>query len=429
MKIAKKIKAGALQYVLVISVIIAIIIFAFISLVYLQQKMTIKHGFTKEAIANVQMSFEYLKQKNIDYNTETTLNFSEDENEKEYKTTTILKKHWGIFDLGVATSKVKNEFFQKVALLGTQNKKRDALYLKENNASLVLVGKTKITGTVSIPKQGVKTGNIAGVSYYGNQLIYGLEKTSSAQLPKIKNIEFLKDFIKNYYTESTTYFELEDGLKVHQSFKENTLLFEDVNPIQLRNINLNGNILIVSKQTITVQASAKLEDVILIAPKIIIEENTIGNFQVIATKQIKVKSNVNLHYPSALILLDQDKEVQKQAQNNIQNREINQIEIQENTDIRGILVYESENKQSNYDAQIKIAEKVQITGEVYCAKNTELQGTIYGSVFTNNFIIKKSGRVYVNHIYNGVINAKELPNQYAGLQINQFSNQVAKWVD
>lgn len=425
MQISKKIKAGALQYVLVISVIIAIVIFAFISLVYLQQKMLIKHNFTKEAISNTQMAFDYIKQKKVAYNTEININFSEN----ELANTTFIKKHWGIFDIGISASKVKNEFFQKIGLLGTQNKKRDALYLKDNNSSLVLVGNTKIKGHVSLPKQGVKPGNISGTSYYGGQLIYGVKKTSTNKLPKIKNLEFVKAFSKNYQNENTVYFELEEGLKLHQSFTKNSLLYQDANLIRLEHMSLSGNVLIVSKNAITVKSSAKLEDVILMAPKISIEENVIGNFQAIANKEIIVKSNAKLQYPSALILLDEERGIQNYQQNNRQNRKENPIEIQKNSDVRGVVVYASENNQSNYKTQIKIDGKAQIIGEVYCSKNIELQGKVLGSVYTNNFIIKKSGGVYVNHIYNGIINSKELPNQYAGLQINSFSNQVAKWVD
>ena len=186
-----KLKAGALQYVLVVSVIIAIIIFAFISLIYLQQRMTIKHGFAKETIANAQMGFDYLRTNEIRYDEETTLDFFEN----EAAITTITKKHWGIFDIGIVNSKIKNESFQKIGILGTQKSKRAALYLQENNKSLVLVGKTKIIGNASLPKQGVKSGSIAGTSYYGNQLIYGNRKRSSTKLPKINNIEFVTQLV------------------------------------------------------------------------------------------------------------------------------------------------------------------------------------------------------------------------------------------
>ena len=94
MTVLKKIKAGALQYVLVISVIISIIIIAFISWVYFQQKMNIKHQFTKDAIAAVQLGFESLKQQKVAYNFKTPVHFYDN----EMAVTTLIKKHWGIFE-------------------------------------------------------------------------------------------------------------------------------------------------------------------------------------------------------------------------------------------------------------------------------------------------------------------------------------------
>lgn len=410
-----------MQYVLVVAVIIAIIIFAFISLLQLQQREIVKHQLTKEAITRTQMGFDYLQNKNIPYNTATILNLFDDFEDA----TTIIKKHWGVFDLAMVTSTLKNEFFQKIGLLGTANKKRNTLYLQEDNKALVLVGKTKIIGNVALPKQGVKRGNIAGTSYYGSELIYGNTRKSATTLPAFKNSQYLSGFFANYDDGSFNNIALEDGMKLHQSFSETSLLYEDSKSIVLSNMSLSGNILIVSKTQITVQSSAVLEDVILIAPKIIIESNVKGSFQAFASKNIDVKPNCLLRYPSALVLFDKEKSSTSRSQ----IKKENQITIAKNSVVKGVVVYHSENKRSNHRIQISIAESAIITGEVYCTQNLELKGTVFGTVYTHNFIVKKSGGVYLNHIYNGVINAQRIPNQFAGLQIHQASNAVAKWVD
>jgi cytoskeletal protein CcmA (bactofilin family) len=423
MTFLKKIKAGALQYVLVISVIIAIIIVAFISLVYLQQRMNIKHQFTKEAIAAVQLSFESLKQQKVRYNLKTPIHFYDNET----AVTTLIKKHWGIFDLAIGNSKVGNEFFQKIGLLGVQKSQRDALYLKDNNNALVLVGKTKITGAVSLPKQGVKSGNIAGVSFYGDPLINSTRKASTRSLPQIQNIEFVKDFYQNHVTDKIKNMELEDGVKLHQSFTKNTGLYAANKPILLKNISLSGNIVVSSKTAIVVEASANLEDIILIAPKIRIEKNTTGNFQAIAKKSIEVASGCTLHYPTALILLNENDHSLQALSRDEQERE--EIHISKNTLVKGMVVYCSDNNTSSYKTQIQIDDSAVVQGEVYCAKNLALQGSVFGSVYTNHFIVKKSGGVYVNHLYNAIINAKKLPIQYVGLLIENESNSVAKWLN
>ena len=59
------------------------------------------------------------------------------------------------------------------------------------------------------------------------------------------------------------------------------------------------------------------------------------------------------------------------------------------SELRGIVSYISENETSNFKAQITIAENAIVKGEVYCTNNTALLGTVYGSVYTHNFLVKK----------------------------------------
>ena len=420
MKRVKKIKASAMQYVLVIAVVIALLIFAFISLIFLHQKMTLKYRYSKEAIHNTQVGFEFLKIKESPYNIKTELPFWESPIAK----TTFLKKNWGIYDIGIVASSVKNEQFQKVGILGTQHSKRKALILEDNNQSLVLVGNTKIIGDVLLPEQGVKSGNIAGTSYYGNQLIYGSVSNSADNFPKIKNLEYLKNFIKNPAIIEGIPFELEDALELHQSFFEKTAIYQEENSIYLTNISLRGNIIISSKTAIYVAASATLENLILIAPKISIGKNFKGSFQAFATENITIEKQCVLRYPSTLMLLKNESTESNSAEENS-----SQILLSEKSEVRGIVSYISEKETSNFNAQITIAENAIVKGEVYCTNNTVLLGTVYGSVYTHNFLVKKAGGIYINHLYNGVIDATILPKQYAGLQIEKASNTIAKWVD
>lgn len=411
----KKTKAGALQYVLVISVIIALVVFAFISLIYLQRKLQIKNSLYKEAIQNVQLGFNYLDKINLSYNTPEERQFSENKLEK----TILKKKHWGVFDIVTISSSVKNEYFQKIGLVGSQNNQRDALYLKENNTPLVLVGKTIIKGNVKLPKQGVKSGNISGTSFYGNKLINGNIKTSSTALPILKNITHIKElYNRNYTNDNITYFELDTGLNHTQLFSQPTKIYQTDDTVFLSDIKLQGNIVIQSKKTITVASSAKLNDIILIAPTIKILKNVIGNFQAFASKNIVVEKNCNLKYPSSLVLFNKEK-IKKE----------NNITFKGST-IKGPIVYYNDSYKENtsFDSQVFISKESTIVGEVYCTKNIELLGKVYGSVYASNFITKQFGSVYINHIYNGVINTLKLPSEYCGLPINTTSKKVAKWL-
>ena len=161
--IQRKIAAASIQYVLVISVIILIVISAFISLIYLQKKVAQKEVLFKETIHHTNLAFNYLDKADVVYDTKSELTFSE----YDYENTSIQRKHWGIYDIVTVEARLKNEVFQKTGIMGGKASSRKALYLQETNKPLVLVGNTKIKGNVLLPKRGVKGGSIAGTSITG----------------------------------------------------------------------------------------------------------------------------------------------------------------------------------------------------------------------------------------------------------------------
>ncbi len=419
MNIKTKIKAGAIQYVLVVSVIIIIVLFAFISLVFLQKKVALKLDLQKETIHTTYLAFDYLKDHKIPYNVETTLSFTD----YDFENTSVIKKRWGVFDVASVTSSLRNETYQKVALLGNVNSNRKAIYLQENNQPLVIVGTTKITGDVTLPKRGVKTGNISGTSYYGQELIYGKITTNSNQLPTIQNIAYLRQLLRELPIENQEYFRLKQGSNFAQSFTKNTKVFESEVDLELRNLSLQGNIVIISKSKIKIEATARLENIILIAPEVIIESNVKGSFQVFANKKIHIKQDVELNYPSSLVLLKQGGDIIPELSDSPA------IQIDNKSTIKGVILYHNKSKASNYNTQVLIDEKARITGEVYCNKNLDLKGTVNGFVYTNNFIAKQSGGVYINHLFNAQIDATAISKKYNGLFIDTENRQVAKWIE
>ncbi|WP_442267065.1 hypothetical protein ACSIGC_05030 [Tenacibaculum sp. ZS6-P6] len=410
----KKVKAGALQYVLVIAIIIFIILFAFIQLVSLQQKLSVKKSLYQKAILQADNGFRYLSIKNIKENTVEKVKFSENEQEE----VVIEQKYWGIFDRVIVTSKVNKEIIKKVALLGNEVKNRKAIYLVDNNTSLVLVGNSKIVGTSYLSHRGVKSGNIAGHSFYGTSLIQGETRRSSTNLPKNERLKKISErFFINKEIEPNL--ELNSELKIVQSFYNETLYYRDYQTIQLEEISLKGNIVITSDTKIIVKKTAVLEDVILIAPEIEIQSGFKGNVQAFSTKRIHIEESVKLKYPSALIMTYKNQKIENE----------DGIFIDTKSDVKGVIVFlKSDLKEKSFWPQIKIKDKVQIIGEIYCEGNIELLGNVTGEVYTDNFVALQSGSKYINHIYNGNINTNNLVDQYVGLGVQTKEKSIAKWL-
>ncbi len=415
-----KLKAGALQYTIFISVVIALLVFAFIGLTYIQGKLRIKGLFFQEVVYNVNQNFDYLAKHKVPYDEQTIIVVSAENK----VATTANKSHWGLFDIATITSTKGKETFTKTALLGGYQQQRTGLYLQNTNQPLVLVGNTHIEGKIFLPEQGVKRGTIAGHSYMGQQLIYGSISQSNDELPKILNTNYLKTVVNKILSkEDNVFIDLEENTRLVNSFLEPTKIISSNSSIDLRFIELAGNIVIHSSIKIKVYPSAKLKDVILIAPQIEILDKVSGNFQGLAARKIIVGKNCELIYPTALVLVEKEKAT---AQNN--NEEINQIIINKNANIKGIIAFITKDKTDNYKSQIVLEENTVITGEVYCNQNIELKGTVKGSVYTKGFIANQFGSVYKNHIYNGKILGNDLPQQYCGLLLKNTQQKVVKWL-
>ncbi len=420
--ILKKIKAGALQFTMFVVVVVALMLAAFIILIHTQKQFKIKTALVKETLHSADLGIHYALHNPIVLNDTLAIKLEND----EFKDLKVHRDYWGVFEKVVSVSTAKNNRFTKVALVGASqpNTNRTALYVQDNNRPLVLVGNTKIQGVAYLPKQGVRTGNISGHSYYGNQLVYGKSKTSS-KLPKIsKDLHKQLKTITNstQFIEEHQFINIEHGKTYKNSFLKPLQLIYNQNTIALSQVKLVGHIIVQSKTKIIVDASAGLSDVILIAPKIEIQNHVKGTFQAIATKEISIGKNCLFNYPSSLIL--NDPKTYKTMSNTAKNTSF--IKVNKGTTVKGIVAYMSGTK--NYKSQLFIDENATIVGEVYCNKNLELLGSVNGTIYTASFVANQSGSVYQNHIYNGTVEVNKLPEEYSGLILEGTNKSVSKWL-
>ena len=74
-----------------------------------------------------------------------------------------------------------------------------------------------------------------------------------------------------------------------------------------------------------------MKNIILIAPEISIEDGVSGNFQAIANDKIEVGKKVQLFYPSALVINNNDKFSSSEGE----------LLIQEYSSIKGVILYKT----------------------------------------------------------------------------------------
>ena len=320
---------------------------------------------------------------------------------------------------------VRDKSYQKIAFIGgkTPVSKDLALYLQDNAQALQIVGNTKIEGDAYVGSYGIKPGQMSGQSYTNSHLVYG-KIYASQELPKLQlEKEQYLQTIENHYLDTNSnveFFDLNLTKSLSQSFLKPTRYFFSSESIALFSKDLSGNIVIQSKQHIYIDASCQLKDVILIAPEITIGKAFKGQIQAFASQNLTLKSDVELEYPSALVVL---------PQLNFEYK-LPQLHIGSNCKIKGSIAYLNGNDTSLEQqtfSHLRIEESTQIYGQIYSNYNLELKGDVFGHVLTNQFITSHKGSLYINHLLDVGINAFPVSNEFAGLWFNE--KQVVSWVD
>lgn len=418
----RKLKAGALQLTLFICVVIALVLAAFVILIQTHRKFNLLADQTIEVVKNADKGIQYALSNTLSLNDSISIKLEADSEDL----VKVHRSYWGLFEKVSAKSTLRTKAFNKIALVGGMQPKTDrtALYVQDNNKPLVLVGNTRIQGTTYLSERGVKPGNIAGQSYYGGQLIDGQIKRST-DFPKLSN-EVLNELgsLSNTNNIGAEQFLDISRNRQHQNSFNQTVQYVVSSPsITLSNISLVGHIAVLSNTKIVVDATAKLKDVLLIAPRIEIRDNVAGTFQAMASKEIIVGKNCQLQYPSALLV----KEAKSTSTNMPVSKQI-AITVGDNSEVHGALVYVGQERPNNTQTQVVIEDNALVKGQVYCNQNLELKGTVDGAVFTANFMANQFGSIYQNHIYNGTIEINNLPQEYVGLSFDSKKKGVMKWL-
>lgn len=419
-----KIKAGALQFVLFMGAVIALLLLTFIGLSHAHTLFGKKSELLIQTVKQADLGLDYAMKTQMAANDTIALQMQL-QDQIEVKG---IKEFWGAFEkyTVVSTSK-KNRFIKSVLVGKSIFDGIPALYLKDNQRPMIIVGDAQITGDAFLPEQGIRPGNIAGRSFYGTTLVHGGRRKSNTQLPKLslglrKHLENLsQNGPVNALQESLS---LSNGANLENSFKEPTkIIYGDV--IDLAGISLTGNILVKASQRIIVDASTKLQDIVLLAPKITIKDRVMGTFQAIAEEQIRVGKNCSLGYPSALVV-SKNKWMKRSSGQILYSN----IFLDSNTTLKGVVVFLGPSEERRFSPQIKISDTAKIWGEIYCEQNLELKGEVIGNVTTNAFMALERGSIYQNHLFNGKINGDLLTGAYAGLLLDGQNRKkaICKWL-
>lgn len=314
-------------------------------------------------------------------------------------TSAIHIKNWGAFRVVEVNTRHGQKKITKSALIGIENESvLSTVYLPDNRQSLKVCGDTKIEGIASLSERGIERAYIAGKNYSNDQLLYGSKELSERSLPAV-NSNFRNLTLESFYPETV---KLDWNHKDSTfSFGEKTSLITQIEAIVLEQ-ELKGNLIIHSFDSIIVKASAHLENIILISPKIRFEKGFRGSVQAIAHESIICEEEVSLLYPSVLIL-------NETKQNNSGDKM--EISLATKSKVLGGILLVSQFPDFRKPVSLKIIDAL-VAGFVYNQGETELQGKIAGHIYTQQFALHAGGGQYTNHLLDATISTKLLPKDF-----------------
>ncbi|MBI1227724.1 MAG: hypothetical protein GC192_20995 [Bacteroidetes bacterium] len=409
--------ARALFYAVVVSLLIALVCSLLIGLAYLQRLQQDELTEQQKLIRNLKSGIALLMgshEADIPFHKLDLFGNHED-------SIAISKSQWGLFSVVSVISFGRNvsggDTLRRTLLVGedAHSNPYPALYLVVQNQPLVLAGNTMIRGTAFVPAAGIKTAIIGGKPYTGASLIYGERKLSTPYLPPLNERKLQSLF--SFFSKAPTGFRV-SGDSIRQSFIEPTLYLVGTT-IDLSNKTLLGNIIVQASNEIIVPKSAKLEDVLLFAPKISFEKGFEGTLQAYATQALEVKAQCRMGYPSVLGLI-----CPEQAEPKLH------LTIDSSCVVEGC-IFAYPLKYFKDPINVTIGEKTLVKGWVWAKGEVDLRGSVYGSVLCNMFILATSSYVMKNTLVDAIIDRSRMPDAYVSPFLNEkpAREAVAKWIE
>jgi hypothetical protein len=304
---------------------------------------------------------------------------------------------------------------------------RDTCLITPGKSKPVSVsGRTEFTGICLLPKQGIKTAYVDGQNYIGDRPVHG-SILAISQLPEADKgfMDRTESLLYNYSSLADSLLGMDQFLEkdsISNSFLQKTLLVHSDGVILLANKTISGNVLIHSSRKIIVEASCVTKDILLVAPKIEIRQKFKGSLQAFASDTLKTEKDVELMYPSSLVVFARDNKTEKKQPS---------LFIDENNRIKGQLIVINNSTNIDRTAYLRLSKESVLEGSLYCNGYLDLQAAVKGLVMTNSFLLVTPSSVYENHVLNATINRKELSDHFSAGMIfgSKRKKSIAKWVN
>jgi cytoskeletal protein CcmA (bactofilin family) len=327
--------------------------------------------------------------------------------------------YWGIFELSVIRTAVSTDTLKKSFLIGMDTRMDTlALYLSDEDRPLSVSGDTRVTGDAEVPKSGMRKSYVENRPYSGDKLVYGKILESSRELVQLdKNLITL---LGKELDKDLSDMEVLPDQNINASFFVPKRVFSLPLPARITG-SLSGQIVLYSDTSVFISRTAKLDNILVYAQSITVEDGFEGNCQLFARDSIIVGDKVSLGYPSVLGLLGKEKTVDQ-----------SRITIGKDATVRG-MVFTYEPKRSPLQTMISLGERSKVKGEVYATGLVKLgKGVVLeGKTSCNRFIMQTPTTLYENFLVDVTLNRRARDRHYLSSPVfgaKQKEKGVMEWL-
>jgi len=312
----------------------------------------------------------------------------------------------------------------KSALMGPllHSKEEYAIYLANSNKTFSLCGNTLIKGKCFIPESGVKRIHIDGIDFMGDQLIEGDQEKSTSALPEIRKefTDHVASYLQGKFDDKDSVMIFTgDSVKVLRSFRERTLVMKNSGPMVLENIEYRGKIIIQASGWVEIKNTAILEDIVIMAPVIFIDEGFKGSGQFFASDSLMTGNDCKFLYPSVLAVIG------------IKDTASAMLNLGEGSKVMGAVFNYQQKQAVNNRNLLSLSKDSEVYGQVYSNGLLEIKGSVYGSVVCEKFILRTNSSIYENHLLDATVDISKLPEGFIGVSLLKENKDldILKWLN
>ena len=411
-----KVDAGALYFAIVIAFFIAILSASIIMLAAHYRNSYLKEIRFQRLMNNIEsgITISLLRADATEPESEELDLFGDQSDSVK-----ISKNSWGLFELVQLESSISLDTLKRVFFAGHQSDTDgEVLCLSDEDRPISVSGATRIVGNVRLPKSGIRKAYAEGKPFSGNEAVSGMISDSGRSLDEL-NVDCLNSISSKFNYRIIGLQELPRG-PLKNAFSSSAKLYK-LSGRGFIGYKLQGNIEIHSDRVVRISAESVLENIVVYAPSIIVEEGFTGACQLFARDSIIVGNGTVFNYPSVLGLIKSDT-------SSFQTK----ISLGKNVLFNGI-IFSWEKKRSSPENIIEIDADSQIEGELYSKGMIKLSKDthLFGRVSCHRFIMKTTSTLYENFLIDVEFNRKKLNRHYLSSGITAMKNpkKILKWLD